>query len=180
MKFTYFFFTLLFAFTLNLFAQNPLQSQEITQETAQALANSILNTQEREIANQAIELVMTTCNGCTGTLSTASPSCYPSNMDRQRIERMAATGMPLNEILAVFEEERGPQAVAIPTDSTTRNIAWILPIITLLVAASALVFWFRRKTKQKDDETEEEVEQTLNSEDQAYLDQLRDELKRDE
>ena len=96
-------------------------------------------------ARYAFDMIMTTCSGCAGkTLSLASPSCHPSNLDKQRIAEMEQSGMTGPEIVDVFVAERGPAARAIPPDQGWWRVHWALPSLGLLAAAALLFFLSRR------------------------------------
>lgn len=106
-----------------------------------------LNREQRHIADDAFGMVMTTCTGCAGkTLALASPSCVPSNLDKQRIRAMAANGMTLGQILDAFASDRGSDSVAIPRERGMREMSWLLPMALLGTGlAVALVFVSSRR-----------------------------------
>ncbi|TVQ95294.1 MAG: heme lyase CcmF/NrfE family subunit [Deltaproteobacteria bacterium] len=96
-------------------------------------------------AYRAFRLIMTTCEGCAGkTLAIASPSCALSNVDKERIVGMEAQGMSLDEILAVFVDERGEAALAIPPDRGINRLAWIMPLALMLLGGLLITVLSRR------------------------------------
>lgn len=119
------------------------------------LAKNIeLTPAQERLAKETFSLVMTDCDGCAGkTLSLASPSCIPSNIEKQQIRTMIAQGMTQEQVLAQMTHEHGSRALAIPVEAGTRILNWLLPLV-VLVGGFALAFYVvssKRKTGQPDD-----------------------------
>jgi cytochrome c-type biogenesis protein CcmF len=104
-----------------------------------------LTREQSRDAYRAFDLVMTTCSGCAGkTLTLASPSCYPSNQDKRRIREMLASGSSLDQVLATFEAERGPTALAIPLSVSARTTSWAIPMTGFALGLGLIVVLARR------------------------------------
>lgn len=131
-----------------------------------------LSEAQLDVTEGAFRLVMTTCSGCAGkSLSTASPSCYPSNQDKQRIRAMAASGQSLDEILDTFVAERGQAALAVPPAGGFNRLAWLVPSAAALIGIWLIVTWSRRWSK-----TNPTVSKSTATVDDPYLAALEDEL----
>lgn len=117
--------------------------------------NIELTTEQHQTANDTFSLVMTNCEGCAGkTLTLASPSCVPSNADKQQIRLMAAQGLSRAQILDQIVDERGGDAVAIPRDPGMRAVSWLLPVFVLGGGlAVAVVFLSSRRRRDAVAET---------------------------
>jgi cytochrome c-type biogenesis protein CcmF len=100
---------------------------------------------EDRIVSEAFTMIMTTCEGCAGkTLSTASPSCYPTNQDKARIRQLAAQGQDLDTILNTFVAERGEVALAIPPSRGMNKLAWLVPGIAFILGVTTVSRLARR------------------------------------
>ena len=124
----------------------PIDDRELQRLLAMRLE---LTQAESRVATQAFSMVMASCSGCVGkTLQLASPSCVPSNADKQRIRMMAQRGMTLGDILDAFAAERGQDAVAIPRQAGLKQISWLFPMLFLLAGlAVAIVFLSARRRR---------------------------------
>jgi cytochrome c-type biogenesis protein CcmF len=132
-----------------------------------------LSPEQRAIFDDVSALVMTTCEGCAGkTLSTASPSCVPSNHDRQRIRELILAGQTRDQILATFVQERGEIALAIPPERGLNRLSWLVPLLGSLLAALGVVLLFRAWRRGDDAGA---TEAPLSAEDRALLQRFRDE-----
>lgn len=70
------------------------------------------------------------CPGCAGaTLTNCKPTCGTGRQDRERIRSLLAEGRTVDEIIAIFVEERGDAALAVPEDSPMT--VWIIPIVAV-------------------------------------------------
>lgn len=126
------------------------------------------------VAHEAFSMIMTTCSGCAGkSLATASPSCFPSNQDKARIREMAAAGMELDEILAVFVDERGERALAVPPNRGFNRLAWIVPLVAIVGGIGVIVLWTRRWSTPAPTRA---AAPTSPSDDDALLQEFDDEL----
>jgi len=134
-----------------------------------------LTAEQRAVADEAFALIMTTCSGCAGkTLSTASPSCYPSNEDKARIRDLARAGEDLDGILAVFVAERGEASLAVPPREGFNRLAWLVPFAGVGFTVFALGAVAKRWAAEGDAEaTAAASEEDADGE---ILDGLRDEL----
>jgi cytochrome c-type biogenesis protein CcmF len=140
---------------------------------------SVMTDQQRHEANEAYHALMTTCEGCAGkTLATASPSCYPSNQDKTRIQQMLMQGNTLQQVLDTFVEERGPSALAVPPAEGLNNLAWIMPVV--LVAGGMVVVGFASRSMMGKRLAEPDAVATNaapSGSDDPYLDALHAELR---
>lgn len=136
------------------------------------LVHALTRAQE-QVADRAFTLVMTTCDGCAGkSIATASPSCYPSNQDKARIRTMAASGMDLDDILAVFVQERGEVALAVPPSGGFNRLAWLVPALGFGVGVWLIGRWTRKWTAA----SEANAPAAPAAGPDPYLDRLEDEL----
>ncbi len=125
------------------------------------------------LINEAFSMIMTTCEGCAGkSLATASPSCYPSNQDKARIREMASSGMTLEEILAVFVEERGEVALSMPPNEGFNVLAWVVPTTGIVCGIGLVLGWTRRWSSPNG----EAAKNATPSEEPELFQQLDDEL----
>lgn len=135
-------------------------------------------------AYRAFRLIMTTCEGCAGkTLAIASPSCALSNVDKERIVGLEAQGLSVDEILAVFVEERGQAALAIPPNTGINRLSWAVPIFLLVFGATLVGVLSRRWSRRKDlpDRSAHGPGDMADAdEDDPFLQQLRLEVAREE
>lgn len=131
-------------------AQTPPAPQASAEHDDQHVSTVSLNREQRALYNELSTLIMTTCDGCAGkTLTTASPSCVPSNSDRARIRDMIGQGMTRDAILDVFVGERGEVALAIPPERGLNRLSWIVPVAGIGLAifgVFALLAAWRRPT----------------------------------
>lgn len=132
---------------------------------------------------RAFDLIMTTCTGCAGkTISLASPNCHSSNVDKARIVELESAGMSLDQILDVFIEERGAQAVAIPPDDGKLPIHWMLPYALLAAALAGIAVLVRRWASSgrlaHSDNSDARDDDELSDEEYAWRADLQAELRR--
>ncbi|MCB9532195.1 MAG: cytochrome c biogenesis protein CcsA [Myxococcales bacterium] len=135
----------------------------------------VLDDAQTALVSEAFARVMTTCTGCAGkSLATASPSCYPSNQDKQRIREMAASGMSLDQILGVFVDERGEAALAVPPDSGVNRLSWVIPGLAFIAGAGVIATFARRWSRPR--AVTESASSTTGDADVALLGELEREL----
>lgn len=135
-----------------------------------------LSSEQRLRVERLSSMVMTTCEGCAGkTLTLASPSCVPANIDKQRIRGMIASGLSDAQVLDEFVEARGQSALALPRAPGQKRIAWLIPGAILGVGlVMALVVVLKRR-RDGDDSTGA-MDTTNQDVDDPYLRQLREEV----
>ncbi|MFT4704110.1 MAG: cytochrome c-type biogenesis protein CcmF [Bradymonadia bacterium] len=140
--------------------------------------NGVLTPDQDRIARRAFELVMTTCGGCAGkSLALASPSCYPSNIDRANIRELVASGSSLDQVLNSFVEERGEVALAVPPNRGSNRFAWAIPLAGFSGGIMLLGVWVKRWTAASRLPAPQLADVVATDEaDKAYFDQLDDEL----
>ena len=117
------------------------------------------------------------------TVAMASPSCYPSNLDRLRIREMAGGGASLDEILSAFDADRGPEAIAIPLDEQARRTSWLVPAGGMAAGVFLIVGVIRRLRGQDSGAVDGEMAVAAaggadGDVDDALLAQLRDDVRR--
>lgn len=143
-----------------------------------------LTPEQERTAKNAFNRVITECEGCAGkTLYLASPSCVPSNITKQEIRLMAASGMNQDQILERVEKEHGHKALAIPQVSIMRVLNWLLPV-TVLIGGLLVAMYFvssRRKRETNSTHPSDDIygdtPHDVSDEDAAYLAQLDRELQ---
>lgn len=144
--------------------------------------NFELTKEQKHIAHETFSMVMTNCEGCAGkTLTLASPSCVPSNADKQEIRQMAAMGYSRDQILDKIVAERGGDAVAIPRDPRMKALSWMLPVGVLGGGLTvAVVFLSSRRRRNNDDKagnSTPDVHAPMGPDEDAYFAQLDRELQ---
>ncbi len=145
-------------------ADHETEPSELSQE---------LTGDQLALVNDAFSMVMTTCSGCAGkSLSTASPSCYPSNQDKTRIRNMAAEGMTLDAILGTFVSERGEAALAVPPDGGFNRLAWLVPSCAAIFGVWLIIGWTRKWSKPSPEQSASASTAPID----GYMGQLEDEL----
>ena len=144
--------------------------------------NFELTKEQKHIAHETFSMVMTNCEGCAGkTLTLASPSCVPSNADKQEIRQMAAMGYSRDQILDKIVAERGGDAVAIPRDPRMKALSWMLPVGVLGGGLTvAVIFLSSRRRRNNDDKagnSTPDVHAPMGPDEDAYFAQLDRELQ---
>lgn len=171
-------------------AQDGAPAQEEHQSTAPNLAlptdlnaflgrNIELTPEQTRIAGETFSLVMTECSGCAGkTLTLASPSCVPSNVEKQEIRMMAATGMSQAQILDSIGRTKGQYRLAIPREGGIAKLTWTLPALILALGlVVAIAFLSSRRKRSAAAPVLASSAGELGDDEDAYLARLDRELK---
>lgn len=140
---------------------------------------------QRQDGTQEAELFGTLrcqCPGCAGaTLTNCKPTCGSGRDDRERVRLLLAQGRTPDEIIDIFVEERGDDALAVPEDSPMT--VWIIPIVAVVLGVALVglaVLGLRRRDRSKPSSTDTESsssESTELEEEDEYRRRLEAELR---
>jgi len=101
------------------------------------------NKELREI----MEVVRVNCEASgRPTMANSSPTCSDFQSDMAIVERMLGEGKSKQEILDYFVELRGPDVLAMPDQSGSNWLIYLLPIAALLVAMALVGYKVRQWT----------------------------------
>lgn len=108
--------------------------------------NIELTPAQSQLSYETFSLVMTECSGCAGkTLTLASPSCVPSNVDKQQIRTLVAAGLSRDQILDTIAREKGQHRLAIPREGGIAALTWTLPAGILLIGLGIAVYFLNSR-----------------------------------
>jgi len=98
-----------------------------------------------------------------------------NDVERADAERMLASGMTADQVLAAFAADYGEHVLAAPTKEGFNLTAWVLPFVVLGVGGLVVAFALRSWRPRRPDQGEEELPRA----DPRYLAEVERELERE-
>ena len=91
-------------------------------------------------------LVRCECQGCNGrSLTNCHPGCGEGERDKARIRSLIAEGKSKDDVIKAFVSERGDEALTVPLNEGFNKLAWIFPLLTLVLTVPVIGWWVMRK-----------------------------------
>lgn len=88
------------------------------------------------------------CKTCVETVGQCPMlQCHYSSPARQRIAALAKAGRSDDDIVDVFVQEQGNQALAMPPNEGFNSLAWLMPWIAAAFGLGAIAWYVKRYSK---------------------------------